>query len=565
MTLDLAALSQELGVSIEELEAANAKAEAILSDLMAEAKTPEQWSAIAADIQNNKGLEAEYRKRGELSREYTWNGFRNYFWCWTQKELPDHSKEWFDGIQEQKVQKKTGTVIEAFRESAKTTIITIGFASWFVGLFPQKENLLIQVGDDIAKDNMSKIAEIIERSPGWQYCFPHVVPDKEAGWGDKGYFVKRSDITPDEWQRMVAERKAPTFLGLGYSSNSIIGKHPTGLLILDDIVNETNSSSERELTATLKILQGTIFYTITQDTTTIVVGTPWKENDVIDYCKKTGEFVKVITPAYREVDGVVTYAWPDQRGKDWVERKRKITSQNEFARMVLLDLSKLGTKSFRYQSFPHMSIDWKWPMIVGVDPVTTSPMVTGREGGISHFAMCMALQTPFNKVVIPDGIVEKISADDGERKIVEVQRMYPNFDRASIEIDGGGVLFASMVSRNPGLRFSPHLVSELPKGRKKYRGYNFLEPLFRNGIIVISDANTPFLNRLRSYLDNYPNFPDTASEWDVADSLLMAIFDMPEVWSQLITSVSGENTVKNIWEKKKITPSPWSSLGARRK
>ena len=565
MTLDLTALSQELGVPIEELEAANAKAEAILSDLMAEAKTPEQWEKIANSIKNDKGLEAEFRKRGELAREFTWNGFRNFFWCWTQKDLPEHSKDWFDGILAQKTENKTGTVIEAFRESAKTTIITIGFTAWFIGLYPNKENLLIQVGDDIAKDNSSKISEIIKDSPAWKYCFPHVVPDKESGWGDKGYFVKRDDISADEWQRMVAERKAPTLLGVGYTSDAIIGKHPNGLLVIDDIVNESNSSSTRELNSTLNVLQGTIFYTITQDTITIVVGTPWKENDVIDFCKKTGEFVKVLTPAYTEKNGVVKYAWPEQRGEAWVERKRKITSQNEFARMVLLDLSKTGTKAYRYQEFPNEKIDWTWPMIAGVDPVNSVPAITGREGGTSHFSLAMVLKTPYNKALVADGYVEKCSADDGERKIIEVQKMYLGFERASIEIDGGGILFASMVSRNQGLKVSPHRTAELPKGKKADRQYKFLEPLFRNGIVVISNANTPFLNRLRSYLDNFPNFEPHAPEWDVADSVLLAVFDMPEVWTQISTNVDGEDSQRNIFAQRKLAPSPWSSLGARRK
>jgi len=567
MKLNLAELAEELDMSIAEAERVYALSTTVLEELVTEAKTPEQWEAIAQSIRDDKGLEAEYRKRGELARRHSWSGFRHFFWCWTGKELPAHSRAWFNAIIDQKRLNKTGTVIEAFRESAKTTIITIGFTAWNIGLFPEKENLLIQVGDGIAKDNSAKIAEIIERSPGWKYCFPYVEPDKESGWGDKGYFVKRTDITADNWQRQIAERKAPTLLGVGYGSDSIIGKHPTGLMVIDDIVNETNSSSERELKATLTILQGTIFFAITQQTTTIVIGTPWTENDVIDYCKKTGEFVHVFTPGYVEHDGVIEYTWEEERGREWVERKRRVTSSTEFARMIQLDLSKAGTQAYRYQSFPHMDIDAGWPMVCGVDPVATNPMVTGREGGISHFALSMVLKTPFNKAVIYDGIVEKCSADDGERHIVNTQRMYPNFERASIEIDGAGVLFASMVSRNAGVRFSTHRVGELPKSPergKKFRGYNFLEPLFRNGLIMVSNADTPYLNRLRSYLSGYPNFSDTASEWDVADSLLMAIFDMPEVWTQIVTSADSE-TVRNIWEKPAVQKSPWAGIGRRKK
>lgn len=566
MKLDLEALAAETGASLEELEKAYALSDVLFADLRAEAKTPEQWVAIEASIKGDKGLEAEYRRRGELAREYTWTGFRNFFWCWTGLNLPQHSKEWFDGILAQKELGKTGTLIEAFRESAKTTIVTLGFTAWYIGLFPHTCSLLIQVGDDIAKDNSSKISEIIERSPAWKYCFPHVVPDKDSGWGDKGYYVKRTDMATAEWETLIATRKFGTFLGVGYSSNSIIGKHPTGLLIIDDIVNETNSSSDREMSNTLKILQGTIFYTLTHDTTTIVIGTPWKEGDVIDYCKKTNDFVQIFTPAYIETDGVKTYIWPEERGEEWVERKRRITSQTEFARMVLLDLTKAGTRAYRYQPFKSTDIDIRWPMVAGVDPVATNPMVTGREGGISHFALTMVLKTPFNKAVVYDGIVEKCSADEGERHIVNTQRMYPAFERVSIEIDGAGVLFASMVSRNVGVKYSTHLVSELPKAPekgKKFRGYNFLEPLFRNGLIVVSDADTPYLNRLRSYLDGYPNFSDHASEWDVADSLLMAVFDMPEIWTQITTNITGEDVHKNIWMKPKMKPSPWSSLGRR--
>ena len=551
----------DLELSEEELEKAYKLSDQLLIDLAKEAKSSQQWQAISDIIQNDKGLTAEYQRRGQLAREFTWKGFKNYFWCWMGKELPTHSKEWFDGILRQKELNQTGTVIEAAREFAKTTIITLGFVSWYIGLFPHKENLLIQVGDDIAKDNASKIAEIIEKSPAWKYCFPHVVPDKDTGWGDKGYYVKRTDISPDQWQRLVAERKAPTFIGLGYSSDAIIGKHPTGILAIDDIVNETNSSSERELGMTLKTLQGTIYYTITHETYTIVIGTPWKENDVIDYCKKTGEFVHVFTPAYIEEAGVKTYLWPDQRGEEWVERKRRITSQTEFARMVLLDLSKTGSKAYRYQSFKHTEINWSWPMIAGVDPVNTVPAITGKEGGTSHFALCYALKTPYNKALIADGIVEKCSADDGERYVVNTQKMYPGFERASIEIDGGGILFAAMVSRNQGVHISPHRTSELPKGNKADRQYKFLEPLFRNGIVVVSDADTTFLNRLRIYLDNFPNFGRNAPEWDVADSVLLAVFDMPEVWTQITTSADGEDVYKNIWTPRKTKISPWARLG----
>jgi hypothetical protein len=92
-----------------------------------------------------------------------------------------------------------------------------------------------------------------------------------------GYEVKRIDMPYDDWRALVAQTKGkdPTLLGLGYKSRAVIGKHPTGVLLIDDIHDENNTRSGRELEMVRQVLAGTTLPTVTAETWQVVVGTPW--------------------------------------------------------------------------------------------------------------------------------------------------------------------------------------------------------------------------------------------------------------------------------------------------
>ncbi len=80
-------------------------------------------------------------------------GFGQFYCLVFGRELPRHAREeWLPAIYGAKEEGK-GAVIEAFRGSTKTTTLTIAWAAFNVGHHPEHSNLLIQVGDDIARDN----------------------------------------------------------------------------------------------------------------------------------------------------------------------------------------------------------------------------------------------------------------------------------------------------------------------------------------------------------------------------------------------------------------------------
>ena len=256
----------------------------------------------------------------DIARTFTPEGFEAFYVLVHNTPLPPHARKWVHAIMEAKRNGK-GIVIEAFRGSTKTTTVTITFTAWCIGLNPARANLLIQVGDDIATDNTRQIADIIENSPIYKMVFPDVVPDKALGWGAGGYEVRMTEerMPYADWRRRNAARKDPTLVGVGYKSREIIGKHPDGLLIVDDIHDENNTSSEREMETVRKILTGTIFPTMTPDTLAIFIGTPWRENDCLKYVESTGEFEHIKTPVYEVVEGEKVYAWPSKFGEPDVE------------------------------------------------------------------------------------------------------------------------------------------------------------------------------------------------------------------------------------------------------
>jgi hypothetical protein len=81
-------------------------------------------------------------------------------------------------------------------------------------------------------------------------------------------------------------------------------------------------------------------------------------------------------------------------------------------------------------------------------------------------------------------------------------------------------------------------------------------PWLENGMVRISDADTPFLVELRRELDNYP----LCDHDDALDGVYWALRGMPEVLS-MPRDMEGELPMNMPW-KKKIT-NPYVSLGGR--
>ena len=498
------------------------------------------------------------------------------------------------------LENRKGVMYEAWRGKGKSTFFT-AWGPAVMGWRPVGSTTLVRVNDQKAKEMGKVIAVLIKTNPGWRKIFPHVIPDEKAGWSvENGFNVMDARITgkPDEpgfedkyaqWRMLCLSDhlSEQSLLCAGIESGSVIGLHPTNGMWFDDLHDEANTRSAAELKKVVDIFKGNIAATwigAGGSPTLGVFCTPWSKNppDVYQEMLGTGRFKHIKMPVFVEYDGGEEIPPQNADGQDalpeWVGKKVRLTwpevfsmdriidmmatYKTRFGQMALLDIELSAPKNMRYQEFPADAIEWdKWPMTDGVDPVGVVDGVSDGDG-ISHFALVHLLHSPFNSLIIGDGVLEKCDAFKGEEHIVESVRTYAHTHRGtSIESNGVGAIFIGNVSRNRGLKPHAHKVSELGIGSKKERQYRFLQPLFASGAIKVSNGKTPFLDAVREYLDTFPNFPRDSYLWDVGDAIAIGALDVPQIWTRIVTRNAED---RNIFSNRKSgLSSVWNSLGAK--
>jgi len=462
-------------------------------------------------------------------------GFCCFYETVFDTELPEHAKDWIEFAYKSKDMDK-GILIWSFRGSWKTSVLTIAFGAFRIGHEPHRANLIIQANDDSAAKTAGAIADIIEHNPGWRQCFPTIEPDKGKGWGMNGYEVKDTSIPYGMWRKKNASRKDPTLLGVGYKSSSAIGKHPDGFLSIDDIHDEENTSSARERQSVINRLTGTILPMVVEDETRkhgqrlitweLVVGTPWTEDDSYHYLRDTGEFNWMSTPVmieakegdegavkiteedmtvstHTDILGWYKLKWAERFSKRIVVSWRNKSGKREFFRMYMLDLTSSHETGLKYFLFPNEKIDPRWVSGGGMDYASINKPSSVEQKGRNYMALAYGLKIPTGGAVIMDGVFEQCTQAQTEAHMEKAQGLFPNWQTTIVESDGRGDEFIQLASRHPHLRIMPMITKGKGKAERLERQ---LGPWLENGILRISDGNTPFLNALRKALDEYPNW-----------------------------------------------------------
>lgn len=489
---------------------------------------------------------------------------------------------------------RTGVLFESWRGGGKSTF----FFAWcpsVMGWNPVGSTLLMRVNTQKAQEMGKAIATLIMTNEGWKKHFGHVVPDEKAGWSvENGFNVMDTRITGKvggpkfeenyaKWRMacMADHLSEQSLLCVGIESGMGIGSHSTNGAWFDDLHDEGNTSSPAELKKITNLVEGNIipsWISIGKAPTLGVFCTPWSENppDAYQVFLRTGMFKHVKLPLFapsddgevvpdKTEDGYAIGEWAGRKVKlTWPERfdmgqvtKMMRVYGTRFGQMCLCDVSLSRPKNMRYQGFEAEAVKWgDWPMVLGVDPVAA----VSAEKGMSYFAAAQLLLTPYNTVIVADGVVEKMGAEKGEEYIAETQRtFYKTYRNASIESNGAGAVFISTLTRTKGLRVHSHTVGEVGQGDKRTRQYRFLQPLFASGAVLVSKADTPFLNAVREYLDTFPNFEKGSYLEDVGDALAIGLLDIPQIWTKIVTG--SVDAMSSVFERKPNSVSPWSSLG----
>lgn len=428
------------------------------------------------------------------------DGFMLYHLLEAGCPLPSHAIDWTRTAYEGR-ELGMDAAIEAFRGSIKTTTFTNHFTTYHVGLYPWKSNLFIQASDDTARLNVKFAAGIIEFNPAFKLLFPTVVPDQDRGFGVQGYYVKDTSVPYGEFLQRTT--KDPTLLGAGYRSSDILGMHPNGLMILDDIHDHKNTRSNRLFQEVLEIHAKVIIPLRTPTTWRIDIFTPWREGDIGDRRKKSRFCVHCRTPIAKEVNGELDLdqpTWPEVFPTKVIKQLKEDLTVAEFAQSYALNLKAAEGQVLKKQwlhYFPAEQIKKDWQSFVAVDYASIESQQ--QAGKRDRYALAAGRITPEGKLVICDGFVGHLTQADGEDKLDEFMQLM-GADVAGIEKLGKGEEFYLRK-----LRTAPYTVKGMTVGNlsKGWRFEKQLAPVFRDSLVLISDEpNNEYLEQLvREWLE----------------------------------------------------------------
>ena len=496
-----------------------------------------------------------------------------------------------------------GFTLNGFRGSWKSVTLSVTFQCWRIGMEPHKTNVTISANDDSAEKITKSIAAIIEYHPEWKRAFPDIVPETSK-WSVDGYWVIDTSISREEWARKQAGVIDPSFVGGGYKSTRINGKHPTGCLVVDDIHDLNNSTSEKERVAVVKAMTTVIMKTVIRrddkmKTWFMNIGVPWALDDCHHILKNSGGFIHSTVPAMVRVpegEGVYIDGVNKETGKVyedlvgwWRLTEPAIFGVNsimadralgkfDFWQMIMMDLTTAKTAGIKYYTYytetePDRDVIRTYPAHGGADPAFT--LTANNENSTSSFALAQGVKRPGRGGVLLGGVVEKCTLAQSTNHLAVSQKIFPNWRFTAVENVGMGLMYIQYARKaNPnllivdsdlgGIRMKGEKAAKAKnkKTRIQYEASSWIE----DGTWLIADrgqteADDEFLKTIRDALDNFNDLPndDTPDKrLDALDAFYHLIKAAPEL---LFRKTSEERIPTHAPRVRQI--SPLAGIGVR--
>lgn len=457
------------------------------------------------------------------------DGYKAHYYALFSHFLPPFAWDWIQEFFEfyNNGQRRFG--FKAHRGATKSTIWTIGFSTYVISKFPATGVLMVQKSDTAAGKTSQAVADIIENNQGWRTMYPNLIADKQKRWAFEGYEIQDTSIPYPEWRQKVLDTrpKDNSFVGYGWSNGSIVGMHPKWLFV-DDIHDEENTRSKREMKGVADTMKGNVLQTLNRppdafggndsEPCAIFSYTPWYEDDFYAYIESTGSYHIMETPLIKEVPtgtpGAFEWrqkywqcAWPVPKPVELVESKLREWGELDFARMQLLDLKKaqgINLKREWLHEFPYEKINPAWPVYIGVDYASSADKQ--KMDNHDYFSLSIGRAIPSGGVVLVDGFREKMSQGEAEEKVKTIATLYPGLILIGFDRQGKGYdIMWNLI--NSGLPIVPCPRDGEQKRSKgeRFEGAGGLGYCFQFSSAWISDAETPWLKNFKDEWVQWPN------------------------------------------------------------
>lgn len=454
-----------------------------------------------------------------------------------------------------------------FRGCLKTTTeLTID--SFLIGHHPDGTGIITGASDDNAVTNAKFVAQIIDLHPEYKQIFPYVVVDKPKGWGADGYWVRLThevvngelrEISEGEWKQRQSKVIDPTFVGGGYKSSRINGRHPSLFLSVDDLHDIDTSASVAEREYIKQVFFTQILKTIIRRkdklvTRVDVTGVPFSKDDAYAQLQQMGGTRVVVLPVmkraaegegvyidgvnpktgavYEDIVGWWHLTWPENFGVASIINARS-EGKGPFWQMFMLDIQMARTQGLMYYLYPHNDIGFDLPTAGGADPTSVDPDYEVGGQKRSSFALAYVCKLVKGGLVLKDGFLKAVGFMGAKNAILQAQTMFRNWSTTGVEDVGVGKAFMQFLRLFQDVRFIDSNIID-PKGKikdKRTRIEAELSPWLENGVLKISDEETEYNRAVRYGLDNFfdLDFAKPHASIDALDGLYHAVKRFPEV------------------------------------
>jgi hypothetical protein len=488
---------------------------------------PEKLKAMLLENPAIAKLLLELDDKYKASQAVTVKGFKTFYKAIYLRELPEAAEPIAEAFVWAFTERK-GAMEECWRGFGKSTFLT-AWAAYIVGARPVGSTALVRINDKASQKTGATIAEIIETNPGWKDIFPHVVPDKDAGWSsENGYHVKDTRIIEvegyDKWlQLCFADHVSePSLACGGIESGIIIGMHPSNGMWFDDLHDEGNTRSRAEMEEVVAILEGNLISTWFGMGGSPAIGvacTPWSEKDAYVRMMKTGIFKKVSIPIFVRADSIpfdhpAKHIWEKNKlehtcffepygynviltaPKEFsIDKVLEMYNANptRFGQMYLLDLSTLkGLTLLRewLNEFPVDSISELWPSYFAIDFASTSDKL--KQGDTDYFTLAIGRVIPGGGIVVTGGYRGRITTQESLSKVQALAAIYHPM-AIGVEKWGKGEEFKNQLVYSTSLPIIPLPLQGAPVRSKGQRFEFGLATAFSNGRMWIASVKDDFL------------------------------------------------------------------------
>ena len=409
-------------------------------------------------------------------------------------EVKDFHKEWLEAFQ-----KYNFINLLAPRGHGKTAL-TAGFILWLIITNPKIRILIVTVNQSKADEMMNTIKDNLSKNEKLTDLFGNQVGGL---WSASKIRVKRAG-----WAH-----KEPTVQVLGVSSSQVSSHYD--LIVLDDIVDEKNSTTELRRREVKNWYQSTLWPMLEPGGRVINIGTRWHADDFHHYLSECEEFKTLIYKAIIQepVDGKEPIVlWPerfpyydevrtDENGNEIIIKglktiRDKMIGQVAFEMQYQNQIVQTADSPIQFDWVREATEKWDESKIpVGIRTYLGVDLAAGKGKESDFFAIVVIGIDKNENVYILDTYRDKLTMSNQLSKIFEFDYKY-NPVKIGIESVAGQKIVTDEWRETTDLPIVPMKSSWV---NDRHTRVQRLSVLFETGRITLSKRHHILIDELLSF------------------------------------------------------------------